>query len=445
MVAKKISHPFCGLTDPRIKILQTLEQYGIKPGLDRIKKCLAALGNPQSRYPSIIVGGTNGKGSVASMIHSMLYHSDYRTGLYTSPHLVSLRERFKIDNRLIGEKEIRDLVGWVLKRIGRDFIMEEGITYFEFTTTMAFKWFGSERIDAAVLEVGMGGRLDATNIVPAIISVITTVGMDHTAHLGNTVEKIAVEKGGIIKDGGILVTGCDGQGLKILKEIADKKGSEIFILGRDFSYKEKRKDCFDYKGLLFSLDNIRLNLSGRHQIRNACLALASAEILLKKNFRITRGAVREGLRKTCLHGRFEIVRRNPTVVLDSAHNPSAAEALVASLREHFPGRKIRFVFGAMRDKDIRGILEVFAEAGKEFYLCGFSSLRAEYPGNIRRILNMIGVKSRCFDNVKSAYVSAVKDSKKEDVICISGSLYLVGEFIRMVCVPSNLLDSFLRE
>ncbi len=429
MDKKKIIHQLNFLDNPDIPFLKKLEWFGVKPGLERINLLLNFLGNPEKSFPSIIIGGTNGKGSVATMLYSLLVHNCYNAGLYTSPHLVSIRERFRSPEGFITTEEFVSIADKIIKTVGEEKLIKMGVTYFEFTTALAFKWFAEKRVDIAVLEVGMGGRLDATNSAPAVLSIITNVSKDHTDFLGKRIEEIAFEKAGIIKEDSYCVTSCKGTALRVIKEIAKRRRSRLIVHGKDFDCIRKKGATFDYTGIEWNLRNLSLNLIGNHQILNAGTALAGAEILMNYGFCLDEGKTKVAFKNIPLSGRFEVIRKNPFVVLDGAHNPSAIMTFLTTLKEVFPGRRYHIIFGAMRDKDIRGMLKVLERIAEDFYITAIPCERAEKPENIKQLLS-IGKNVLCYKDVQSAYKYVLKRAKKSDVVCITGSFYLVGEFIR---------------
>lgn len=422
----EIIHPLIGLEDPHIPALERLSQFGINPGIERIELILKKLNNPQTRFKSILVGGTNGKGSVSSMLFSILTNNGYRAGLFTSPHLVSLRERFRTQDGLIGKEELKELAERTEKAIGPRTIEQNKITYFEFTTAMAFQWFAEKDIEIAVLEVGMGGRLDATNIARAEISIITNIDLDHTEFLGRDIKSIAGEKAGIMKSTGQTITGAVGEALRVIRNRAHALKIPLFILSKNFSF-ENKGSRFDYYGIKRNIKDITLNLKGSYQFRNASLALASIELLEEHGFYTTICNIKRGLRNVPLHGRFEILSKNPVVLIDGAHNPAGIRVLINALKEDFPHRKYHIIFGALKDKDIRGMLDLLKKVSDDFYLTQISTDRAENPESISKYLDK---KTLIFKNVKEAFRGAILKAEPEDIICITGSLYLVGDFIK---------------
>jgi len=428
MDKKEIAHPLTKLVNPEIPILNKLEWFGIKPGLKRIKYLLQKLGNPEKNFRSILIAGTNGKGSVAAMLYSIMSHHGYKTGLYTSPHLVSICERFRCHDGLITEKELVSLSEKVMRCAGAKRILSMGITYFEFTTALALCWFAEKKIDIAVLEVGMGGRWDATNAVPADLSIITNISRDHTAYLGDTIQEIAREKAGIIKKHKPIITGTKGIALRAIKKISRDKNAPLYVSSKDFCINTKSNRHFDYHGIFYNINGLLLNLKGRHQMENAALAIAGAELLTPYGYDFIPSGTRLALMKVPHYGRFEVLEGNPPVVLDGAHNPEGMRAFTNTLNEFFPGHRFHIIFGAMRDKDIKGMLNYLIRLPAYFYITRINNPRAEFPENI---LKFIPGKSavKLFRRVEDAFMNACKNTGENDVICITGSLYLVGEFL----------------
>ncbi len=441
MDEEKDYQPVNFLDNPDIPLLKKLQRFGIKPGLERINFLLHLLKHPEKKFTSVLIGGTNGKGSVASMLYSILTHNGYKAGLYTSPHLISILERFRSTGGLISSEEFLSIGEDIIKKIGEEKLLKMGVTYFEFTTALAFQWFAEKKVDIAVLEVGMGGRLDATNSAPAVLSIITSVSKDHTDFLGKRIEEIAFEKAGIIKEDSHCVTSCRGKALRVIEEISKKRRSNLLVYGKHFHCTRKKDGTFDYHGINWNFRDLSLNLLGAHQVLNAGTALAGTEVLNKKyGFHLDAEKSKMALKNIPLFGRFEIIRKNPFVLLDGAHNPSAIMRLAATLKEAFPRSRYHIIFGAMADKDIRGMLKILERIAEDFYITAIPCERAENPENIKHLISK-EKNALCFKDVQSAYRYALRKAEKRDVICITGSFYLVGEFIR--CSPISL-DLFSR-
>ena len=382
-----------------LRFLEKQELFGIKLGLENIRRICELLGNPQNAYPSIHIAGTNGKGSVAAMCSSILHASKIRTGLYTSPHLQTVRERICIDGSLISKKDFAETFLEVKKAC--DILKEEGktATYFEFVTAMAFLYFKTAGCQAAVIETGMGGRLDATNIVRSKVAAVTSIDLEHCEHLGNTKEKIAFEKAGIIKQGGIAVLGKTDQALqKKFSEICRERNARLIIAEEE------------YKG--------PTGLAGKHQKRNASVAYQAC-----LSFGATCQAALEGIANARWPGRLEKVQENPEVILDGAHNPSSAKTLADHLSGL--GKEIILVLGISEGKESQKIIASLAPLAKKTFLTS-----ANYRGkDCKELLE----ESKPFTNnaetvpsVKKAAEKAVKQAKNELVI-VTGSLFVVGE------------------
>ena len=344
--------------------------------LDRMNQALALFDHPERQFPSFHIAGTNGKGSTAAMLHRILSQSGYRVALYTSPHLVSFTERIRVGDEEIAPNEVVALAQEIRNRTAAANVP---LTFFEFVTVMAFIYFARRKIDVAVVEVGLGGRLDATNLVRPVVSLISTISKDHEAYLGSDLLSIAREKGGIIKQGIPAVCGAlPTEVAALLKDIADERAAPSYFLGRDFIFSLKNEDRFDYRGLKWRLSDLDIALRGKHQKRNAALALAGLEIAARE-FPVNESALREGLRTVRWPGRFEILRDKPTIVLDGAHNGEGVRALIEELESFREQRKVRLLFAAMEDKDWRLMLEGFSEVVDEIVLTRVNMERCADP------------------------------------------------------------------
>jgi len=397
---------------------------GIKPGLEITENLLRNLGNPQNSYITIHISGTNGKGSTASYIASILQEYGLRTGLYTSPHLYDFRERIQISNTLIDTESLIRLFDLVEKcDTGK-----RKATFFEFTTALAFKYFQENNTDAAVIETGMGGRFDSTNTVNPHLSVITNVTMDHSDFLGNTIELIAGEKAGIIKKNRPVVTGTsDKKVLEIIKKEALKNNSPMYAMGQDFSVEKKDGTFF-----LDSSEKIRLSpvLKGNHQIINSALASFSCLVLNRfypDIFQITGNQIENGIRKTSWRGRLEKFSGAPEFIVDCAHNPDSCRVL----KEYLEGKnkKIIFVFGSLNDKDYLKNLKILEPLAKTFIFTKPESQRALDPIDLKKSTK---VKSAVEPDPVKACIKALETAEKDDIICAAGSIYLSGKIIEAI-------------
>lgn len=403
--------------------MYSLRRFGIKLGLTTIKNILSALGNPQNNYSCIHVAGTNGKGSVASALACILNKSGYKVGLFTSPHLVTFNERIQINSHLISNKSVVESYHAVndVHRGSRE------PTFFEFSTAMALYEFSKEKVDWAVIETGMGGRLDATNIIKPAISIITNISIEHKAYLGNTIEKIAGEKGGIIKRGTPVITGAKQKSaINVLKNIAAENKAPFYLLGESFKTRKNNNGTFTYYGMGKVWPGMRTGMSGVHQIKNAALVLAACEILGEK-IDITVKQMRAGLFQNKWPGRLEVVSSSPYIILDGAHNLDAARALSKFLSKEFYGRKITVITGMLEDKPYPAMLKSILSICSRAIFTKPLIDRALEPEALYEASKGIIKNTKIIPDIKDAIDYAVRTASKNEVICITGSLYVVGE------------------
>ncbi|MFH1335868.1 MAG: folylpolyglutamate synthase/dihydrofolate synthase family protein, partial [Candidatus Zixiibacteriota bacterium] len=343
--------------DEVLSYLYNLERFGIKLDLTNITALMSHLGNPHMKFPSIHIAGTNGKGSVAAMMHSIFCEAGYKTALYTSPHLVDFRERIKIGQDIIEKDYIFDFVRKLREEIDRN-----GYTFFEVTTALAFQYFAEKKVDVAIIETGMGGRLDATNLINPLVSIITSIGLEHTEHLGVTIPQIAGEKAGIIKAGVPTITGVSQpEALDVIKSVCAEKDSELNVVQGKSSFSILESSIFGSK-FNFSSESdkyeaLELNLAGEHQVLNAAICLNAIQELKHLNWKIDEISIRNGLKRVNWRGRLEVFRREPLILLDVAHNPAGIQTLINTLEKFFPEKKIIFIFGVMEDKDHHSMLK----------------------------------------------------------------------------------------
>jgi len=405
-----------------LSYLNSLGLHKVKPGLDRINTLLDALGNPQDKAPCIIVGGTNGKGSVASAISSVLTQAGYKTGLYTSPHLVSLTERIRINGSPITESELSDCINRI-RSAGAKSLKEEP-SYFEVLTAAAILYFSEHELDFSVHEVGMGGRWDATNVTRPLVSVITNISKEHTEYLGSTMRDIAQEKACIIKPGAPVVTGARGEALDIIISAAAENSSDLSVLGKDFTVREEANERFSYSGSIWKLDNLESNLHGLYQLQNLALAVRVLEKLEESgSARIEEDILRRGLSRIDWEGRFQIVRDDPPVILDSAHNPGAAKALAASLRHSYPGVRFTFLIGMLGDKDHSAFLKEVAGVAEKIIITQAPSERGANTDSLSEAAGEYIDNIIIIDSYDEAYRELINS---DSPACVTGSLYLIG-------------------
>ncbi len=409
------------MQDP-LEHLHGLKSVDIRFGLGPISRLLNRLNNPQNEYETILIGGTNGKGSIAAMVASVLSHGGFRVGLYTSPHLIDVRERIRVDGSMISPKE---MVEWI-EEVKRQ--STENITYFEFLTAVAFLYFRQKCVDVAVIEVGMGGRLDATNVVTPLVSVISNVSLDHEEYLGNRLEDIAWEKGGIIKDGGVCITAVKQRRIReFLKDICRKREAELYRVGGEITVKMRRNGSFSYNGIRKKYRDLICPLKGRHQIENAALAIGVVEYIATKGFEVNDNAVFTGIRDVRWEGRLEILQRAPMVLVDGAHNAGGATVLSKALREKFVYRKLILVFGVLKDKDYKTMLKKLVPLADLLIVTGPDTVRTLPPETIMGAARSYQKQIETVGNSCEALKRAFSMADPDDLICVTGSLYLVGE------------------
>lgn len=392
-----------------LRHLYSLESPKIKLGLGRIRKLLRKVGNPEQALRCIHIAGTNGKGSVCSMLFHALKEAGYKTGLYTSPHLKKFNERVSINEKWISDREIVD---YFLKV--KPFITSQ--SFFEITTAMAFLYFHEKKVDFLVLETGLGGRLDATNVVVPLVSVITNIELEHTELLGNAIEKIAFEKAGIIKNNVPVVTAAEGKALVLIKKIAKERKAQLVLA--------KKYPKMDFRHLM-----------GQFQQRNKDIALTAIGVLQKNNqIKITQKQIEDGLKKTRWPGRLGFISKN--VLADCAHNPSGFEMLKNELITIKKERNIKnfvFVVGIQKDKDIQAMLKLIRPLASSIIFTSSKSEKASNPQDLLKIYKEISrnekINAKSIANSKKALSYAKKIAGKNDLVVVAGSIYLIGELI----------------
>ncbi len=410
-----------------VDFLYGLQKHGIKPGLEAIGGLLDRLERPERRYPSLHIGGTNGKGSTAAMAAAILQAAGYRVGLYTSPHLVDFRERILVNGRMMTEGDLTVLTDRVRAAVGPP----REATFFEFTTAMAFQHFADSGIDVAVIEVGLGGRFDATNVLAPVATAITSVGLDHQEHLGTSLGAVAFEKAGIIKPGVPVVVGrVPAEAAEVITRVAREREAPLHRLPGDFAAEAAPSSQFTYRGLRVSYDGLACPLAGRHQLDNAACALALLESASTRGLPVLEGAVREGLGTVRWGGRLETAEAQPRLVLDGAHNPEAAAAVseyVRDLRRSRPGLRVILVLGIMRDKDREGILDHLLPHVDEVIVTQARGPRATPAPDLAALVAARGRTAHVRPDPAEAMSFARRMAAPDDLILLTGSLLLVGE------------------
>ena len=419
-----------------IDYIYNLNKYGMKLGLKNISALLELFDNPHLKTKLIHIAGTNGKGSTAAVLHSILQRANYKAGLYTSPHLVSFQERMKINGEYITQDEVCALLKR-LKPAIRKVAHTEGCqhpTFFEVITAMAFIYFYEKKVDFAIMEVGLGGRLDATNVCQPLVSIITHLSFDHMAQLGNTLSEIAAEKGAIIKQKTAVV--CAQQlpeAAQIIKKIAQEEKAPLYIFGEQFKATLEssllKGNYFNYTGIEQNIINLFVPLAGEYQLENTSLAIAAAELLHKMGFIINREAIIEGVRHTQWPGRFELVREKPLTILDGAHNPDGVTQFMTNLKRLIPDKRIIAVLGVFQDKDFTAIVKTIVTQVNQVIITMSDNLRAAPASvlaeEVARYMDKKYISET--DNVAAAIDKSLQIAQDDEVIIITGSLYTVGE------------------
>ena len=402
-----------------------------KPGLERIGELCERLGHPESELKFVHVAGTNGKGSFCSMLSSILHKSGYKVGLYTSPYVRFFNERMCIDGESISNAELSEITAYV-RPIADS--MRDRPTEFELITAIAFEYFKRNKCDVVVLEAGMGGRLDSTNIIKTpLVSVITGIALDHTAFLGDTVEKIAAEKAGIIKRGiPVLYGGEDASAARVIREMAEKQSSDYFSV--DYTALDIKRA--DLSGTVFDFDsrkNVKINLLGLYQPRNASLVLTATDILKSVGLEISETAIYEGLASAHWAARFEVINNDPLVIFDGAHNPQGIDASVKSIEHYFKGKKVCVLTGVLRDKDHAYIAERLSSVADRAFVITPDNPRALRAEEYAAELCSRGVEAVPCESIGEAYECACKTAKEREsaVVCL-GSLYTYSELMRVL-------------
>ena len=432
--------------------LDNLQFFKIKLGLDSMSMFLKELGSPEKELKFVHIAGTNGKGSVAVTLLTLLARAGYKVGLYTSPHLSSVRERFRINDQFISEEEFAEEATRI-----HDILHGRQIMYFEFTTALALLWFARQKVDLAILEVGLGGRLDATNVITPLVGVITNVSMDHEEYLGNTLSEVAGEKAGIIKEGVPVVSGV-GIGetedeqvvLGVVEDKCRAKHAPLYLHARDFFAEKADATTWDYwamkrKGccqLREKIAGLSANLKGRYQMVNIGVALAALELLDQEGFTVDDVVIRAGLQEVAWPGRLEYfclsrdskepvecgTQNTIRYLLDGAHNPAGVESLCEALENDFDYDRLILVWGAMEDKDPSKTLPKIGPLADILILSMVDYERSAKPDQLRALLpKEIQAKAICERKLTAALDRAAELAGDKDLICIAGSLYLIGE------------------
>ena len=400
--------------------------------LSRVDELLQQIGNPHRKFRSVHIAGTKGKGSTTAMIDSILRQAGYRTGMYTSPHLHTFRERIRVDGIPIPEE---DVIRWV-ERLRPMLRTRPEVTVFEIITALGMGYFVEQGVDFGVFEVGLGGRLDATNVLHPLVSVITSISKDHTKVLGDTLESIAREKAGIIKPGvPVVVSPQRPAALRVIEEVAAERHAPMTLVGQDWTWHPLDHDL---KGQRLEIvragrngaptyPRMHLPLLGAHQMENACAAVAAVEVLRDLGAQIDRHAVRQGLARVEWPGRMEVLGEHPLVMVDGAHNPYSAQCLLEAVHTYLQYRRIALVFGASRTHQPKKMLEILLPDAAKAYMTQAHHPRAVPAEELGTMAEQLGHKATVFETVSQALLKAMDESDKEDLVLVTGSLFVVAE------------------
>lgn len=410
-----------------ISYVHSLLKFGIRPGLSRMNSLLSYLGNPEKDLRFVHIAGTNGKGSTATALANILSEAGYKTGLYTSPYVARFLERIQVDLTPVSEELFAEAVTEIVPYIEK-VQDDDAFTEFELITAAAFLCFKWENCDITVLEVGLGGRLDATNVIkkPAV-EIITSLSLDHTAILGNTIEKIAYEKCGIIKDDTSVVCsyGQEAGALDVIRKTVAERGCELIIPDAD-SLKILHSDIFG-TDFIYKSNQYRLNMAGEHQLKNMTAAIEAAQVLNKNEFKISQKNFYDGISKTVLLARIEILQKNPLVILDGGHNTDGISALVKLLKSALPDKKLTVILGMMADKDVDACVKLLCEISDRIICVTPENARAIKASRLAEIAEKYCCNTFSADMLTDVYPDILKTLKEDEALLICGSLYLAGE------------------
>lgn len=416
-----------------MKYIKTVGNFGSNYGLERTERLLEILGNPHKKIKVIHIAGTNGKGSTTSILTSMLIREGFKTGMYTSPFLEEFEERIQINKVNISKADLGIYVGIIKDAV--DKVMEEGYSHpteFEIITCLMFKYFYDEKVDYAVVEVGLGGRLDSTNVVSPVLTVITSISLDHTNILGNTIEEIAGEKGGIIKNNiplimypqemeeakNVLISICKEKSSKVYE--VKKENSSLDYINEDDFYQRIK-----IKGLLKDYD-MNLRLLGEHQIVNCQVAVMAVEVLSEiEGFDLNN--IETGVEDARWNGRLEVLCKEPLIVIDGAHNIQGIKSLKENVLKYFNYNKMHLILGILADKQVNEMIDAIVPLSEDVIALTPHSDRAELATELKKEIYKVNDKVKSFENYKDGFYSALSTARKDDIILVTGSLYMIGE------------------
>ena len=408
-----------------LEYIHNVKWRGSKPGLERTRELLKTLGNPEKQLKFVHVAGTNGKGSTSACIAAVLEKAGYKTGLYTSPYILRFNERIQVNSEHISDNELEHMTN-IIKPFADT--MEDSPTEFEIVTALAMKYFLYKGCDIVVLEVGMGGRLDSTNVIETpVLAVITAIGYDHVKELGPTLRDIAREKAGVIKNGGdVLIYGGERDVVSVFESLSAERGARLYKT--DFSRIIKQEFSLEVIKLTFEpYGEITLPIVGAYQSKNAAVAVTALEMLREKGYQISDADIIDGIASVKWMGRFEVLGYKPVFILDGSHNPQGMEVTAESLRVHFTGQKIIFIIGVMADKDVDSMMKKIAPIAKAFFAVKPNHARALEASALAEKLMQYGVPVTACDSVAEGVKEAFRRAEESGIVCALGSLFFSAE------------------
>ncbi len=415
-----------------INFLYSLFKFGIKLGLKNIQTILEELENPETNFKTVHIAGTNGKGSTGAMLQSIFRASGYKTGFFTSPHLIDFRERIRINGKPIPQKNVIEFVNRM-----KNSVLENKCTFFETTTAMAFDYFAKEKVDIAIIETGLGGTYDSTNVINPELTLITDIGFDHKEILGDTLSKIAKEKAGIIKNDIPLITSnTNKEILDVLQKVAIEKHSELINseLNSTLNFVNDLELNYSLNGE--NINGVKIPFIGNHQLKNAKLAITSAMFLSKKFDKVTKDTIRDGIKNTIWLGRFTILDEKPKIILDVTHNPDGMKYFVETLKNNFPNSKTYCVIGIANNKDVQACFEIL-DGNFEKFICVTPNVSKVLPS--KELLKFAPKTSIASNTVEKVIELAKRLEEKEDLICVIGSHFTVGEALQKIYNKNEII------
>lgn len=420
-----------------MKYITEVGNFGSNYGLERTYKLLEYMGNPEKSLKFIHIAGTNGKGSTTSMIAEILMGAGYKVGMYTSPFIEEFEERIQINRNNIPKEKLASLMDEVKAAV--DKVIEDGYSHpteFEIITVLMLLYFKKENIDFGVIEVGLGGTLDSTNVITPVLQVITSISFDHTNLLGNTLEEIAGEKAGIIKSGiPTVIYPQKAEALKVIENKCSEMNSKLYIANCDnFKFENVVNEDRPYQLLKYNNEvDILLPLLGEHQITNLSVAMTSIEVLNNINItNILLDRIVKSIKNVKWKGRLEVLSKNPYVVIDGAHNIQGIETLSRNIKKYFKYENLYLILGILADKDVQEMIKVIAPMAKKIYAVTPNSIRAELAEDLKREIIKYNENCEAYDDYKEAYLTAINDANENDFVLASGSLYMIGDMRKII-------------